>query len=152
MTTTHFNFYHLLVTTCSEGRAPEKRYIRFFLIRWTMNKQACQCLMHKCLPMPANACQNLYIVRWTLIYIRLLLLFKNPPSPCFSTFEKKLCIHNDTVAVECVSCRFLGLCTLCLWDNNNYLNTLPLSLLVLLKDFYVYTMIHQQSSAWAADF
>ena len=65
MTTTHFNFYHLLVTTCSEGRAPEKRYIRIFLIRWTMNKQACQCLLHQCLPMPASACQNLYIVRYS---------------------------------------------------------------------------------------
>ena len=76
-----------------------------------MNQHACKCMLHQCLPMPANACQNLYIVRWTRIYIRLLLLFKNPPSPYFSTFEKKLCIHNDTVAVECVSCRFLALCT-----------------------------------------
>ena len=77
--------------------------------------------VHQCLPMPASACQKLYMVRWTRINIRLLLLFKNPPSPYFSTFKKIVCIHNDTVAVECVSCRFLGLCTLCLWDNNYYL-------------------------------
>ena len=88
-TTTHFNFYHLLVTTCSEGWAPEKRYIRICFD--TLNNESAG--LHQCLPMPASACQNLYIVRWTRIYIRLLLLFKNPPSPSFSIFAGFLCIH-----------------------------------------------------------
>ena len=73
-TTSRFNFYYLLVTTYSESWAPDKRYIRIFWIRWTMNQQACTCLLHQCLPMPASACQNLYIVRWTRIYIRLLII------------------------------------------------------------------------------
>ena len=43
----------------------KKVHPNFFLIRWTMNQQACQCLLHHCLPMPASACQNLYIVRYS---------------------------------------------------------------------------------------
>ena len=50
--------------------------------------------------MPASACQNLYILRWTLIYIRLLLLFKNPPSPSLVFLQVLYSVYNDTVKKE----------------------------------------------------
>ena len=55
MTTTHFNFYHLLVTTCSEGRAPEKS-IRIFFD--TLNNESAG-LSVPAATVPASACQCL---------------------------------------------------------------------------------------------
>ena len=110
----------------------------FFLIRWTINQQAGKCLLHQCLPMPASACQNLYIVRWTRIYIRLLLLFKNPPSPSFSTFEGFLFIHKLYSSSRVRELPVSSIVYTVPVRNNYYLKTFPLPLLVLLKDFYIH--------------
>ena len=93
-TWTYIRISLLLLEVINPQMFPENGTSEFFLIRWTINQQAGKCLLHQCLPMPASACQNLYIVRWTRIYIRLLLLFKNSPSPSFSTFEGFLFIDK----------------------------------------------------------